>query len=132
MFEVVEAEAVINPTEDVEKVKKAMLKLIPTLEEWELREGTLKGRTRDLKALNRLYELFRGQAILDTAREKLEDGSFGEEIIVQVNRQAAYAGVINFNEEGPLGPITIVIKTKNPKRLMKWLAPHTKDGVPVE
>ncbi|NPA47464.1 MAG: hypothetical protein GXO14_02315 [Thermococci archaeon] len=132
MFEAIEAEAVINPTEDVERVKRAMLNLIPTLESWEVRDGVLRGRTTDPKALSRLYELFRGQAILDTAREKLEDGSFGDEIIVQVNRQAAYAGVVNFNEEGPLGPITIVIKTRNPKRLMRWLAPRTKDGVPIE
>lgn len=56
----------------------------------------------------------------------------GEEIIIKVNKQAAYAGVVNFNEESPLGPITIIIRTKDPQRLMKWLAPRTKDGVPIE
>ncbi len=49
-----------------------------------------------------------------------------------MNKQAAYAGVVNFNEESPLGPITIIIRTKDPQKLMKWLAPRTKDGVPIE
>jgi predicted RNA binding protein with dsRBD fold (UPF0201 family) len=92
----------------------------------------LTGKTRSRKALSRLYELFRGQAILDTARSFLEEGYFGEEIIIRVNKQAAYAGVVNFNEESPLGPITIIIRTRNPGKLMKWLAPRTRDGVPIE
>ncbi|WP_297467019.1 RNA-binding domain-containing protein [Thermococcus sp.] len=135
LFEEVELEAYVYPTEDIEKVKKAMLNLVPDLEfeTFERDEYViLTGRTRSKKALSRLYELFRGQAILDTARSFLEEGYFGEEIIVKVNKQAAYAGVVNFNEEGPLGPITIIIRTKNPKKLMKWLAPRTKDGVPIE
>ena len=135
LFEEVELEAYVYPTEDIEKVKRAMLNLVPDLEfeTFEREEYViLTGRTRSKKALSRLYELFRGQAILDTARSFLEEGYFGEEIIVKVNKQAAYAGVVNFNEEGPLGPITIIIRTKNPKKLMKWLAPRTKDGVPIE
>ncbi|WP_297495446.1 RNA-binding domain-containing protein [Thermococcus sp.] len=135
LFEEVELEAYVYPTEDIEKVKRAMLNLVPDLEfeTFERDEHViLTGRTRSKKALSRLYELFRGQAILDTARSFLEEGYFGEEIIVKVNKQAAYAGVVNFNEESPLGPITIIIRTKNPKKLIKWLAPRTKDGVPIE
>ncbi len=96
LFEEVEAEAYVYPTEDVEKVKRAMLNLIPDLEFEAFDKGgdhiILTGRTRSRKALSRLYELFRGQAILDTARSFLEEGYFGEEIIVRVNKQAAYAG----------------------------------------
>ncbi|ASJ00764.1 RNA-binding domain-containing protein [Thermococcus gorgonarius] len=136
LFEEVEVEAYVYPTEDIEKVKRAMLNLIPDLEFEAFDKGDdyiiLTGKTKSKKALNRLYELFRGQAILDTARSFLEEGYFGEEIIIKVNKQAAYAGVVNFNEESPLGPITIIIRTKDPKRLMKWLAPRTKDGVPIE
>ncbi|WP_456396158.1 RNA-binding domain-containing protein [Thermococcus sp.] len=135
MFEEVEVEAYVYPTEDIEKVKRAMLNLIPDLEFEAFDRGEymlLRGRTADKKALHRLYELFRGQAILDTARAFLEEGYFGEEIIIRVHKQAAYAGKVNFNEESPLGPITIIIKTRDPKRLMRWLAPRTKDGVPVE
>ncbi len=135
LFEEVEVEAYVYPTEEVEKVKKAMLNLIPELEFEAFEKGDrvlLTGKTRSKKALQRLYELFRGQAILDTARDFLEEGYFGEEIIIRVNKQAAYAGVVNFNEECPLDPITIVIKTKDPQRLMRWLAPRTKDGVPIE
>jgi len=135
LFESVEVEACVYPTEDVERVKKAITNLIPDIE-FETREGkdctVLVGRTDSMKALSRLYELFRGQAILDTARSFLEEGYFGGEIIIRLNKQAAYAGLVNFNEESPLGPITVVIRTEDPKGLMKWLAPRTKDGVPVE
>ncbi|WP_042698700.1 RNA-binding domain-containing protein [Thermococcus sp. PK] len=135
MFEEVEVEAYVYPTEDIEKVKRAMLNLVSPLEFEAFDKGDyilLVGRTKDKKALQRLYELFRGQQILDTARAMLEEGYFGEEIIIKVHKQVAYAGKVNFNEESPLGPITIIIRTKDPQRLMKWLAPRTKDGVPIE
>ena len=135
MFEEVEVEAYVYPTEDIEKVKRAMLNLVSPLEFEAFDKGDyiiLVGRTRDKKALQRLYELFRGQQILDTARVMLEEGYFGEEIIIKVHKQVAYVGKVNFNEESPLGPITITIRTKDPQRLMKWLAPRTKDGVPIE
>ena len=135
MFEEIEAEAYVYPTEDIEKVKKAMLNLVFPLEFDAFDKGEyilLVGKTKDKKALQRLYELFRGQQILDTARAMLEEGYFGEEIIIKVHKQVAYVGKVNFNEESPLGPITIIIRTKDPQRLMKWLAPRTKDGVPIE
>ncbi|USS41676.1 hypothetical protein NF865_07360 [Thermococcus aggregans] len=135
MFEEVEVEAYVYPTEDIEKVKRAMLNLVSPLEFEAFDKGEyiiLVGRTRDKRALQRLYELFRGQQILDTARAMLEEGYFGEEIIIKVHKQVAYVGKVNFNEESPLGPITITIRTKDPQRLMKWLAPRTKDGVPIE
>jgi len=135
MFEEVEVEAHVYPTEDIEKVKKAMLNLVSPLEFDAFDKGEyilLLGKTEDKKALQRLYELFRGQQILDTARVMLEEGYFGEEIIIKVHKQVAYVGKVNFNEESPLGPITIIIRTKEPQRLMKWLAPRTKDGVPIE
>jgi len=135
MFEEVEVEAHVYPTEDIEKVKKAMLNLVSPLEFDAFDKGEyilLLGKTKDKKALQRLYELFRGQQILDTARAMLEEGYFGEEIIIKVHKQVAYVGKVNFNEESPLGPITIIIRTKEPQRLMKWLAPRTKDGVPIE
>lgn len=135
MFEEVEVEAHVYPTEDIEKVKEAMLNLVSPLEFHAFDKGEyilLLGKTKDKKALQRLYELFRGQQILDTARVMLEEGHFGEEIIIKVHKQVAYVGKVNFNEESPLGPITIIIRTKEPQRLMKWLAPRTKDGVPIE
>ncbi|HDH45499.1 MAG TPA: hypothetical protein ENG66_09005 [Thermococcus sp.] len=135
MFEEVEVEAHVYPTEEIEKVKKAMLNLVSPLEFDTFDKGEyilLLGKSKDKKALQRLYELLRGQQILDTARTMLEEGYFGEEIIVKVHKQVAYVGKVNFNEESPLGPITIIIRTKEPQRLMKWLAPRTKDGVPIE
>ncbi|AIF68471.1 hypothetical protein PAP_00120 [Palaeococcus pacificus DY20341] len=135
MFEEVEVEAHVYPTEDIEKVKIAMLNLVADLEFDAFDKGDyiiLTGKTKSKKALQRLYELFRGQAILDTARMILEEGTFGEEIIFKVHKQVAYAGKVNFNEESPLGPITIIIRSKNPYKLIKWLAPRTKDGVPIE
>ncbi|WP_048150251.1 RNA-binding domain-containing protein [Palaeococcus ferrophilus] len=135
MFEEVEVEAHVHPTEDVEKVKRAMLALVPELEFEAFEQGDemiLVGKTRSKKALQRLYELFRGQAILDTARAILEEGTFGEEIIFKVNKQVAFVGKVNFNEESPLGPLTIIIRSKDPHRLIKWLAPRTKNGVPIE
>lgn len=56
MFEEVEVEAYVYPTEDIRKVKKAMLNLIPGLQFEAFDKGEyviLVGRTKDKRALQR-------------------------------------------------------------------------------
>ena len=60
MFEEVEVEAYVYPTEDIEKVKRAMLNLVSPLEFEAFDKGDyilLVGRARDKRALQRLSSL---------------------------------------------------------------------------
>ena len=52
-----------------------------------------------------------------------------------MNKQVAYARRLNFPaDEEPLGSVKVEIETKTPEameRLIDWLTPPTKNGVPV-
>ncbi len=122
----------VNPTEDVEKVKKAIENLFPGIElEFDESKGVLRGR---VERLDRFRELLRMQRILDTARAELKRGWRGKESTVFINKQAATVSRINFTEEKTtLSPIVVTFKAYGVpfEKFIDWLAPETRDGKPV-
>jgi len=128
----VEVEAKVNPTEDVEKVKKAIENLFPGIElEFDEERGVLKGKTENLE---RFRELLRMQRILDTARAELRRGWRGNESTVFLNKQAATVSRINFADENAvLSPVVLTFRVygTNFERFIDWLTPETRDGRPV-
>lgn len=135
LFEEVEVEVYVYLMEDIEKVKKVMLNFILDLEFEVFDRGDyiifiVKIRSR--KVFSRFYEFFRGQVIFDIVRSFFEEGYFGEEIIIKVNKQVVYVGVVNFNEESLFGLIMIIIRMKDLQRFMKWFVLRIKDGVLIE
>ncbi len=122
----------VNPTEDVEKVKKAIENLFPGIElEFDESKGILRGR---VERLDRFRELLRMQRILDTARAELKRGWRGKESTVFINKQAATVSRINFTEEKTtLSPIVVTFKAYGVpfEKFIDWLAPETRDGKPV-
>lgn len=134
---VVKAEAKVNPTEDEEKVKKAVQNIIlnPSFEI--VRKGHeefVVATSQERDGLAKLYNLFRQERILDAARKALFEGLSGDTITFYLNKQVAYVGHVSFCEptaESPLGPIRIEIVCENPRELINWLAPKTVEGRPV-
>ncbi|NPB00157.1 MAG: hypothetical protein GXO10_02170 [Crenarchaeota archaeon] len=125
----------IRPSEDVEKVKKAVLNIVsPTIINFEkIGDRTyLVASAASCRALYKLRELIRRQEIEDSARLVLTRGIVSEnKIVIHVNKQAAYAGHLSFvteEKESPLGPITIIIETNKLRQLIDWLAPRTVRG----
>ncbi|NPA22693.1 MAG: hypothetical protein GXO23_00140 [Crenarchaeota archaeon] len=125
----------IKPSEDVEKVKKAVLNILsPTVINFEkIGDRTfLVASAASCRALYRFRELIRRQEIEDSARLVLTRGIVSENrIVIHVNKQAAYAGHLSFvteEKESPLGPITIIIETNRIRQLIDWLAPRTVRG----
>jgi predicted RNA binding protein with dsRBD fold (UPF0201 family) len=108
----------INPTEDPEKVKKALLNIFPDAE-IEIAEGELKAGT---KSLERFKEILGEQRIRDSARAFLSANIHGNSIIFSISKQAAYMGKISFGGlNQALGEIEITIGDENPKNLVEWL-----------
>jgi len=121
----------INPTENEDKVKRAVENMFGNLE-WEVkpqRQGSLliaRGRSPD--ALTKLCNLLRRERIRDAARGALYEGLSGKSIIFYLNKQVAYVGHVSFSKpmgESPLGPIRVEIHCDNPRELIDWLAPRT-------
>jgi len=126
-------ETPLNPTEDPEKVLRAVHNLFPDATlitvKTDARHAKLEATMTGLKALEGLKTVLRQEAIRDAARRMLLSGLSGSSIIVHLHKQAAFAGKASFCErydESPLGPITLTITSENPEQVVNWLAPSSR------
>ncbi|MEM0361422.1 MAG: RNA-binding domain-containing protein [Sulfolobales archaeon] len=135
----VRVEAEVKPTEDVEKVKKAILNLVDVsrLDLIDLGGGykLLVGMSNDVKSLVKLHRLLRVERILDTARSiMMKSLGNNNSIVLKFHKQSAYVGRISFithDDESPLGPITLTITSDRVREIIDWLAPKTSKGKPL-
>lgn len=126
-------ETPLNPTEDPEKVSRAVNNLFPKAKlitiEADARRSKLEATMTGLEALESLRNILRQEAIRDAARRVLLRGVSGSSIVVHLNKQAAFAGKASFCEqydESPLGPITLTITSDSPEQTVDWLAPSSR------
>lgn len=122
------------PTELEEKVRQAVENIFPgTKLALIKKEGYVDRLEGTAATLEALHGLLREQKILDTARKSMYAGKKGNEIELQLNKQAALMGYVNFlDHEMALGGIDVTIVTDEPERLIDWLAPRTENGRPIE
>jgi predicted RNA binding protein with dsRBD fold (UPF0201 family) len=132
---VVEAE--IRPTEDEEKVKRAILNFFtPSSIKMEERErGRILIAEADRpEALQKLHSKLREQRILDAARSMIMRWSSEDKIVFYLHKQAAFMNYITFClpvSESPLGPIKVEIVESDVRAVIDWLAPPTSRGRPL-
>jgi len=128
---VVHVEVEVNPTEDLQKVKRAVENIFGAVEfEVESRKWgrLLIAETRGTEGLTKLYNLLSRERILAAARKVFFSGMGDKSVVFYLNKQVAYAGHISFSQqtaESPLGPINVQIRCDNPRKLIEWLTPKT-------
>jgi predicted RNA binding protein with dsRBD fold (UPF0201 family) len=113
------------PTEDPEKVRKAILNLFPDsmIEE---KDGRILAKTG---SLGRFKELIRSHRIIDATRRILLRGRQGTGTSFMVNKQVAFIGKISYVEERlPLGSIEVSIEDDDLGGLIEEIAPVTVKG----
>ena len=127
----VHVEVEVNPTEDPEKVRRAVENIFGSVE-FEVkphgRGSLLIAKTWSIDRLTKLHNLLRRERIRDAARGVLFEGLSEKSIVFYLNKQVAYAGHISFSKavgESLLGPIRVQILCDNPRELIEWLAPKT-------
>jgi hypothetical protein len=132
-------ETPLNPTEDPEKVLRAVRNLFPncspSIVRSDERHGKLEGSMSRLEDLDNLRILLRQGVIRDAARKILLKNISGSSIVVHLNKQAAFAGKASFCErydESPLGPVTLTITVENPEQVIDWLAPSSRRRQEIE
>lgn len=103
----IRASAPVRPTEDAEKVKRALRTLFPDARIEEGSEAIL-GET---ESLDRLRELIRNQKIRDAARKQMLQGRRGARTVFALSKQAAFMGRVNFAAASPLGDIEVEIES---------------------
>ena len=115
------AKARVNPTEDLEKVIKAISNMFD-YDEVEIGEDYVLV-TGERGSLERLKESLKNRQIRDTAETVLLRGLQGSEISFALNKQAALVGVPNFvdGELSPLGEIRVKIETDEVEGFIRWI-----------
>ncbi len=131
-------EAESRPTEDVEKVKKAILTIIDP--EDIVVEGDVYKRviaySSTVASLEKLRRLLRTERILDAARGAMRKGLNRAQGVLEfyLHKQALYNGRLSFvsgDNESPMGAVRVVIEHPDPGKVLDWLAPPTVRGRPL-
>lgn len=119
--------AEVKRTEDPEKVKRAVLNILPNMGIGEDSSGrVLIGESRDPMCLRVLYEQIRSRRIAGVVRRLYEEHLAGDVSWLYFNKQAAYAGSVVVCEdpsESPLGPIKVFFECRDKDIFLDWLAP---------
>jgi hypothetical protein len=145
----VKVSAIVYPTEDPEKVIRAISALFTDIplekETSEIIEPGL-GYSQSffvsgeggLDLLLTLHGLIRREKIIDSIRNKVFSKNLSSDSLsvrFLLNKQAAFVGVLSVSaQKESLGSIEIVIMAESQKemeRLLEWLLPITEGGIPI-
>lgn len=113
----------VNPTENSEKVLKAVLNIFPKASV-EKGSNTVSATVDSLEGLAKLRMVIRSRRIRNTARMLLSKNVSGNTTTFYLNKQAAYVGKLSFFEAGEimaLGPIEVRIESDNVEETIRWL-----------
>lgn len=118
----------VNPSEDPEKVRSAVMSMFPDAE-LELVESGFEGTAPTLDMFGRRI---RGQRILDAARAVLYKNLRGDKTHMSLNKQVATVGKVSFADRNPvLGAIEVYIEGEDLEAYIDRIAPMTVDGEEV-
>lgn len=145
----VKVSAAVYPTEDLEKVIKAVSSLFTDLElekeaieitgsETEVSPSFFLSGEGEIETLQTLHGLIRREEIIDSVRNKAFSkglSSDGLSVRFSLNKQAAFVGIPSVPAQvEPLGSIEVIIKADSQEemeRLVEWFLPLTEEGKPV-
>jgi uncharacterized protein len=145
----VKVSSAVYPTEDSEKVIKAISSLFTDIELKKEAIETTGSETGTfpsfflsgeggIEILQTLHRLIRREEIIDSVRNKAFSkglSSDGLSVRFSLNKQAAFVGIPSVPaQEEPLGSIEVIIRASSQEemeRLFEWLLPFTEEGKPV-
>jgi len=129
----IQVEVPVYPTEDPEKVRRALSNVIFGMSFSERIEGGVKyltGLSEESDSLSQIKRHLKDQSISTFARETLSKSVKEEsKIRFYLNKQAAFMGVLHFCEsknESPLGPITVEIDSDNIESTINYITGYSE------
>lgn len=120
-------EAIVNPSEDTQKVIDAIANLFTRCSPEVSFRSRVVGRAIGSDSLAILYEQVRSRSAMGVLRRMLLDNRVGDSTSFLLNKQAATSGiaaVIEEEQESPLGPIRVTISCEELDALIDWLVPE--------
>ncbi len=113
----------INPSEDQTKVEEAISNILPDIE-IQINDDSLKATSQNLKTLSNIFEVIHSHKIQRVYRRFLNNNLRNDSTWFYLNKQAAFSNTVSLcdeAEESPLGPIKIVLTSKNIEDIIDWL-----------
>ncbi|MCH8324913.1 MAG: hypothetical protein IH813_07420 [Thaumarchaeota archaeon] len=114
---------IINPSEDQTKVEQAISNILPDIE-IQINEDSLKATSQNLETLSNIFEVIHTRKIQRVYRRFLNNNLCNDSTWFYLNKQAAFSNTVSLcdeAEESPLGPIKIVLTSKNIEDIIDWL-----------
>ena len=113
----------INPSEDPKKVEQAITNILVDVDV-KITKESLHVTSTSLKSLQKIYEAINSHHSKNAYRRHLNQNMSDESSWFYLNKQAAFANSVALcseSEESPLGPIKIVLNSKNIQAVIEWL-----------
>ena len=127
----------VKSTEDVEKVKQAILNLSPpaTIQVAQNNHQgiTLEGHATGVESIATLAKKFREQRILQAVRNQLLTLIQEDSILFGMQRQAAFVNrfhLCNLDDYSAMGPIRVEITANHIRDVIDYISPPTVKGKP--
>jgi predicted RNA binding protein with dsRBD fold (UPF0201 family) len=122
----IETYGAVNPSEDSEKVKLAISNVILDAN-YEYKDGSIKATSRNLHSLSKIQETIQSRRVNRVYRRQMRFNTKGDTTWFYLNKQAAFVNVIaicDVAEESPMGPIKVILHSRDLERVIDWLAPE--------
>jgi predicted RNA binding protein with dsRBD fold (UPF0201 family) len=119
----IDAYCSINPSEDPKKVEQAITNVLVNVDV-EINKETLRATSSSLESLEKIYEAIHSHQTKNAYRRQLNQNLRDDSSWFYLNKQAAFVNTIALcseSEESPLGPIKIVLNSKNIDTIIEWL-----------
>ena len=118
----VSAYCTINASEDIEKVRISLSNILTDMDE-KITGDTLVANSNNYESLTKIYETMRSRRSKSAYRRHLMRNMAKDSTWFYLNKQAAFANVIALcdeADESPLGPIKVVLHSKNIEDVIDW------------
>ena len=124
----VSAFCMINASEDINKVRTAISNTLTDIDE-KITGDTLVANSNNYESLTKIYETMRSRRSKSAYRRHLMRNMTKDSTWFYLNKQAAFANVIALcdeADESPLGPIKVVLHSKNIEDVIDWFVSDTE------
>jgi|TARA_B110000438_G_scaffold129106_1_gene125424 hypothetical protein len=111
----------INPSEDPEKVKLAIINIFPDLT-LEITDTDITGKTNNIQILSQISKTIRENNIKKTYQRILKNNSNGDSSWFYLNKQAAFVNTVALcseENESSLGPIKVILRSNDIEQVIE-------------
>ena len=123
----IDAYCSIYPSENPQKVEQAVSNVLDGMN-FKTNNDSLNATSKNLESLSKIYEIIHLRKSQKNYRRQLNQNLLGDSTWFYLNKQAAFSNVIALcseAEESPLGPIKVILNSKNIDRVIEWLISYS-------